>query len=556
MCFKEDLAGKSDPISNRWRRASVIFFLLVLVVAYSTIGDYGMGWDEPTRWSSGDSKLDYYAKLLSSDQPLEVIRNAGNDDYPGFFDMTLGMVHRLTGWDRFALGHWQAFFFGLAGVFAVWRIGIIFGGGRLGFWSCVLLVLTPVFYGHWFHNPKDIPFAATYTLALWGIIEWLRRFPEFKKRWFVLASILCGLCMAVRIAGMVLLAYLVAGVFVLAVVYYLGNRGKKEPKLIFKKLIAWVLAVPMAGVLAYLTLIPWWPAGHRGVFSSSSSTLQSLHTRASEIPLFFRGAFMEAADAPHYYTLWMFGIKAPEVLLMGILIAAIMVLFLLQKHGCSERLPRFVAPLSVLLLGGFFPLLYLTYSGPALHNGARHFLFAFPALCVVAAWGWLQLLDWIKGHRPQLQLIARIVFGIFLALPLWHLIQLHPYQYVYFNSLAGGPANAINQYEGEYWFTSSKHAIEKLDAFLSEYPKKKPEGKTIDIFILGPWQVAEPFLPRGYRLVSKPEEADFLILNTQMRVYEQFEGEDLFSIARMGAPICIVRRTSRNASAAVPFNSF
>jgi hypothetical protein len=135
---------------------------------------------------------------------------------------------------------------------------------------------------------------------------------------------------------------------------------------------------------------------------------------------------------------------------------------------------------------------------------------------------------------------AQIGFGVLLLLPIVHLVKLHPYQYVYYNSLAGGSAKAMQRYEGEYWFTSSKHAIEQLDAYLEKSPEHIPADGTIDVLILGPWQVAEPFLPDGFRLTSDAAAADFLILNTQMRIHERFEGTELFRIERMGVPICIV----------------
>jgi hypothetical protein len=122
-------------------------------------------------------------------------------------------------------------------------------------------------------------------------------------------------------------------------------------------------------------------------------------------------------------------------------------------------------------------------------------------------------------------------------------VRLHPYQYVYYNAFIGGPSGAYGRYEGEYWFTSTKHALEQLEQFLQEHPQLKPSGE-VRLFILGPWQVAEPFLPPGYALTADVKTADFLILNTQMRVHERFAGEPLFTIERMGLPISEVRLVS------------
>jgi len=251
---------------------------------------------------------------------------------------------------------------------------------------------------------------------------------------------------------------------------------------------------------------------------------------------------MWAADAPFYYTLWIFGIKATELLLIGLLLLLPFTWLRLRAHLANGGSFQSSPALVVLILGGFFPLLYLTLTAPALHNGARHFLFTFPALCVCAAWAYLEFGDWLRAHRPSMWRLAQIGFGLLLLLPIFHLVKLQPYQYIYFNSLAGGSASAMQRYEGEYWFTSSKHAIEQLAAYLEKSPELIPADGNVDILILGPWQVAEPFLPDGFRLSSDASKADFFILNTQMRIHERFEGTELFRIERMGAPICIVSK--------------
>lgn len=526
-----------DRTESIYRWLSLGLLLLCIGIGFATIRDYGMGWDEVTRWKSGDAKVDYYRELISAEDKLAVVRNVPNDAYPGFFDMTLSCLHEATGWDRFLLGHWQAFFFGLAGLGALWRIGGIFGGARLGFWSVLLLILTPVFYGHWFHNPKDIPFAATYSLGLLALIEWFKRYPDFKKRWVLIAAITCGLCMATRIAGMVLLPYAIAGVGVIGLTQLWEQRTWRNWKASIRAISSWLLALPFIVLVAYITLLPWWPVAHKNFLSVSGSTLQQLHISASEIPLFFRGDLMWAADAPHYYTLWMFALKATELLLLGLLLALPMGWFLIRERLKSSDPMRSLAALSVLLLGGFFPLIYLTYSGPALHNGARHFLFAFPALCVCAAWAYLQCADWLRMNRPSMLRIAQLVMAVLIFMPLFHLVELHPYQYVYYNSLIGGSAGSFGRYETEYWFTSSKHGVEWLEAYVEA---QEGHPALTKVFITGPHQVAKPFLPKTFKITSDLSDAGYTIANTQMLVHLLYESEVVGKIERDGLPILYI----------------
>ena len=41
--------------------------------------------------------------------------------------------------------------------------------------------------------------------------------------------------------------------------------------------------------------------------------------------------------------------------------------------------------------------------------------------------------------------------------------QLHPYQYVYYNSLAGGVAGASSGYDMDYWFVTYKEGVEHVN---------------------------------------------------------------------------------------------
>jgi hypothetical protein len=43
------------------------------------------------------------------------------------------------------------------------------------------------------------------------------------------------------------------------------------------------------------------------------------------------------------------------------------------------------------------------------------------------------------------------------------IIQLHPYQYTYYNSFIGGTNGAFRQYETDYWLTCYKDAVEALN---------------------------------------------------------------------------------------------
>lgn len=529
---------------QKYRILSLGILLVLIIVGSFTVADYGMGWDEPTRWRSGDQKVDYYRQLVESEAPMDVIQAVGRDPYPGLFDISLSIAHQWTGWDRFLLGHWWSFGFGLVGICALWLCARMLGGARLAFWAALFLILTPPFYGHLFHNPKDIPFAAMYMVALWALTAFVSRLPAVQW-WSVLPlGVVIGLVMSVRIAGLVVLGYYVCliGLYLMR----LWAEREDSPALLglkktieshWKQLIQLALIGLAAAGIGFLVLLIWWPAGHRNIFAASGSTFQALHTSASEIPLFFRGLFYQAGDTPFYYAAWMTVIKSPESLLL-LLAAAAAGLVSRIRGGIRSFLSEFSLPWSVIVLGALFPLLYITWTAPALHNGVRHFLFIFPPLCLLAAGGWLWILDrFPRDGSNRIGLIVRLLIPGLLFLQGVQLVALHPYQYTYYNSLIGGPAGSYGRYETEYWFTSTKHGLEWLGSYLGA--QENPEVKKV--FITGPWQVAEPFLAESMELTGDFRAADFILVNTQMMLDQRIEGETLHVIERMGLPILYIR---------------
>lgn len=533
---------------RKWRNVGLALFCLLVVVGIRTVPDYGMGWDEPTRWRSGDAKVAYYQELISSENRAELIHGVGPDRYPGLFDMSLSLLHQWTGWDRFLLGHYWAWGFGLVGLLALWFAAKRLGGAKLAFWASLFLVLTPSFYGHWFHNPKDIPFAATYMLALAALLRIADVLPEVRWRSILLFGSALGLVLSVRIAGLVMLGYfacLLGFFFIRAwagreesgmrsgLGGLLETHGKSLGKLI-------LVGLGSAGV-GLIILLVWWPAGHKNIFSASGSTFQALHTSASDIPLLFRGRFYQSADTPFYYAVWMTAVKSPESLLI-LLGAATAALVGGVRKGPRRFLARLSLPWAVVALGGLFPLAYLSVTAPALHNGVRHFLFIFPPLCILAAGGWLWLLECFPLDRAyRVGLIVRLLIPGLLLVQAFQLAALHPYQYVYHNALAGGPSGSYGHYETEYWFTSTRHGLEWLEENVGVDPGDGP----VRIFVTGPWQVAEPFLPDGMRLTSDLETADYLLVNTQMLMDQQIEGRHVHVIERMGLPILYIRTPIR-----------
>ena len=61
--------------------------------------------------------------------------------------------------------------------------------------------------------------------------------------------------------------------------------------------------------------------------------------------------------------------------------------------------------------------------------------------------------------------------------PIRHIIANHPYEYVYFNELAGGPQNAFGNYELDYYYNSTREATE----WVRQNAVPNPDGSKIKV---------------------------------------------------------------------------
>lgn len=519
-------------------------FALLALFLYSLMGDYGLSWDEPTRWNSGDVKLDYYQQLWEADNKWDTMQDvAPSDVYPGLYDIPLAVARHSLDIEPVLLSRIWNVTFGLLAILGCRALALQVHGKRgegrkltlFDFTSSLIapvsLLLIPEFFGHIFINPKDIPFAATYVWGVYALVRVLQELPNPTWKSALRFGVLAGLCMSTRPPGVVLFGYVALG-YIVYLLIESQARGRQIWSVIYKGVASFGLSI--------LVLVPFWPASHRNPFSSSVLAVEKLVTVSKSIPLLFQGQVYSAGESPFYYAIWMFAIKMPLWYLI-LLVAA--PFFLLLEY--KERKVTFLSARKELVVRGSvlvsacFPMVYVLVKQPAIHNGFRHLLYLLPVSSVIVGWVWVACYKRLKENVLYLRLFlgASLICG---AMSVSTLARLHPYQYLYYNSLAGGPQGALNHYETEYWFTSGRESVAKLKAWL-EGRGVVPESVPLKVMVSGPWQAIEPYLPEEWTLVGNAGEADVFIGNTQMRSDLLVEGEEIISIERMGLPIVIIK---------------
>ncbi len=113
------------------------------------------------------------------------------------------------------------------------------------------------------------------------------------------------------------------------------------------------------------------------------------------------------------------------------------------------------------------------------------------------------------------------------------MIELHPYQYAYFNNLVGGVRAADSRYMLDYWGLSFKQATDELLAVLEERGIETPEGRRWVVAVCGPIPPANVELGPDFLLTGNPKGADFALMLGEFYCAE-LNAPELVKIEREG----------------------
>jgi hypothetical protein len=210
-------------------------------------------------------------------------------------------------------------------------------------------------------------------------------------------------------------------------------------------------------------------------------------------------------------------------------------LFILVLSGMVWIGPRRQDPLTLLatiaLVVNLAAFLILK---PAIYDGLRHALFLLPMLSLLAAIGFVK---WVK--RDQKLWVRGLwggALGFNVLLVIVHLVRLHPYEYVYFNELAGGEKGAYGNFETDYWGASLKESVEWVKTH-----EATDLGRVYKVFAEGnPFQSILFFGPN-----MKPyarSEADYVILINRAggKPTPAEESKVIHVVEREGVPLSFI----------------
>lgn len=464
------------------RKAYLKFWLTMAIITsigLSTVGHYGISWDEFDEiWGvflnyqlvtegkplPPNSHFNYYGIVFSGTS--EAIFQGKEFLSKGFSYNPLKEDLKVKGdrvkssartYERIKVKHILTFLLSLATYVSVAGIVGILVNWEYAWFGPVILALFPRFWGHSFFNPKDIPFAAMFTLATFLgaclVGCYLKAEQEELKLginkitiYSLLYGILLGLVTGIRIGGFLLLFFIVFA----HLVTILGKGSVYRYFLRF-----WIFyGVIFICWMATTTIV--YPASWSNPVGWFVEAVQYLSKHEWSGKILFEGQFISAQSLPwHYLPKWLV-ITIPLIFQISFLLGLFLVISRYKKLTPIKR-----ACVILVLLQIFFLPAIAILKQSTIYNGMRQFLFMLPGIAAFSATALIWLYQKISRKNVRIFAVALII--ILFSPIVFDMVALHPYEYIYFNRIFGGLKGALNRYETDYWGLSMREGVEWIN---------------------------------------------------------------------------------------------
>jgi hypothetical protein len=422
---------------------------LGVVVVVATHRDFGPTPDEGVQATYGELALRYFASGGADTACNEYLDLRF---YGPLVEMLSALFYDPAVGGKYEVRHLVLGLLSLLVIPGVWLYARISGLPGLPFFAVLAVVALPRFFGHWFNNSKDMPFALAVT---WFMIAlaWVVRDPGWRWRQVLVCAATMGLALCVRPGGFpILLLFLLAAVAI-------GEVGARRVDPYRSRAVARRSIVGIAARVALVPLLAWvvmvlpWPWAHQAPIANPIEAMRVATEFPTTMPVLFEGITWNSDELPWYYLPKYVIITTPLPILLLALAGLLFGLRLIVRERSSVPACSIALTLVWLLV----PLALFAIFTPNVYGGMRHFLFVWPAIAILAGHGAAAV--W-RAASPENRLTTAVALSVMTLLPVRETVRLHPYQIAYYNALVGGVGGASDKYWTDYPMSSYKEAIE------------------------------------------------------------------------------------------------
>jgi hypothetical protein len=506
--------------------AALAALTALVLIAFATYGSYAISNDEPVQQRYGELIIAYYRSGFA-DNALFHYQNLYL--YGGLFDILANLLQApFPAADVYAVRHILCALTGIGGIAAAWATARMIAGPRAGLIALFALAVCGPWYGAMFNHSKDIPFAAAMIGATYFLLQIARALPRPRAAHVTGFGVLLGCALGMRVLGLLMVGYAA-----LSILLQLPLAQQQRPRNALAFFARSAIALSPAFAIAYVVMIAAWPWAALAPLNPVRGLIDfgGFHYHIGTI---FAGRIYEMADVPRWYVPVYLLIKLPPLLLAGGALAIASLIGAAREHRRSET--------ALILFMLLFPVACEVIArGPAF-TGMRHFLFVVPLAAVLAGVGFDFVVGALRARFRWLADALAAATGALIAYNAALLVQLHPYQYLYYSPLVGGLPGAAGRYVTDYWVGIMPEAVERLDDYIANLDTIGTNERRYTVAVCGERTAFEEEKSDS-RLQWTPDwpKADFFIAPTHMNCDRALEGRTIATISRLGVTIGVVK---------------
>ena len=517
---------------SKLRQHSIFILLIInIVIGLFTFRNYGLSWDEPLfydyasalgyayspkEWFSGNFNLDNAYGSSGSDHA-----NRG----PAYILLAQPIVSAIEALhlDNASAWHLVNFLVFQLGVYLFFRLSKRWMSEPAALAASILFAWQPLLWGHSFINPKDPPFLVFFLGAVYFGFEMVDEIhsaatkAETRKTIpakLLAASFFLGIATSIRVLGPL------AGLLVAA--YAFVQIGKNGIPTLIKILAGYAV---LAILIAFIT----WPYLWTNPIQRFIEAFGFMSDNPTQLQVLFNGQLYRADELPRRYlpTLLILTLTEPTWLLFA---AGLIIAFWDQ---IKKRDIALFTSFTLLLFWFFIPFLYVVLRKPPMYDGYRHFLFMLPPIFIFAGFALEKAFEITKPRWAAIALMTVLAFPA-----VYGLIQLHPYQYAYYNSFTGGTSGAFRTYETDYWLTCYKDSVENFNQPNAQLFVKREPG-------IAAYYADDSITIRDYRAeFGQIQTGNFVLVNTRANedIKTFKEAPVVLQIRRGNAVFCEIKQ--------------
>lgn len=130
----------------------------------------------------------------------------------------------------------------------------------------------------------------------------------------------------------------------------------------------------------------------------------------------------------------------------------------------------------------------------------------------------------------------------------WVNATLHPYEHLYYNTLAGGLEKADIAWETDYWSDATRALIPAIEAWLAQ----QPPGTVANLAYCAEGFQIEPWLPPNVVIVDDWDDADLFLSTTHDNCHYVLDGRTIATVDRRGVTLAVLKAVRQDRPFTTP----